>query len=86
MTEEEAKNKWCPFARVGTGYGTGMVAVNRGVSPPSEMEALREMTFCVASKCMARRWNVVAPVNNKGEPLYDAQPTHGRCGLAGGPI
>lgn len=52
LTEEEAKEHWCPFGRVSEyGYGTASplcTAVNRCRDG--------SMTRCMASKCMAWKW------------------------------
>lgn len=49
MTEEEAKTKWCPFARVG-GETSGLGSLNRdGAKGPIEQAR------CIASACMAWR-------------------------------
>jgi hypothetical protein len=59
LTEEEAKTKWCPFARVaGTGVAYAStphaeawpVTVNRGG------QGERDEVCCIASACMAWRW------------------------------
>lgn len=62
MTEDEAKTKWCPFARAAEPqrYGSPdpmvpVAAVNRG------SDALRDPSWspntnCLASACMAWRW------------------------------
>lgn len=54
MTEEEAKGKWCPFARVseiGERGGAYTHAPNRNLSEPREAAS-----WCLASQCMAWRW------------------------------
>ena len=51
LTEEEAREKWCPFAReydIERGIA-GLAGVNR----PTEIGAR-----CIASQCMAWRWTV----------------------------
>jgi len=53
MTEEEAKTKWCPFARVADTGDKGHITVNRHNGAPYYSE-----TFCIASACMAWRWDV----------------------------
>lgn len=61
LTEDQAKEKWCPFARVAGGalmrmdqdgvvsYVTAPVAVNRGGN------GSRDEVCCIASRCMAWR-------------------------------
>ena len=51
MTENEAKAKWCPFARVVT--GPWAVAVNRVVDLKTLKPHLPGTTMCIGSKCMA---------------------------------
>lgn len=73
MTEDDAKTKWCPHARVVTYAADGeplMTATNRvsgGV--------LRAGSDCIASACMSWRWT-----QRSGTPR-----NHGYCGLAGRP-
>lgn len=47
MTEAEAENKWCPFARVSFNDGGGF---NRLIVKADENDAL-----CIGSACMAWR-------------------------------
>ena len=89
-TEEEAKTKWCPAIRF-TGAGTSTdfeFATNRG-------EDYFDRSFhCIASECMAWRWdepawrgedgtfyNTPRPQNYQGKSLEHIQG--GYCGLAG---
>lgn len=46
ITEEEAKTKWCPFARLSEMGGT----YNR-VGPAAGL-------YCIASACMTWRWGI----------------------------
>lgn len=55
MTEEEAKGKWCPFARVGGGPEVWN-HVNRGVLSDGSPGLIRAAT-CVGSACMAWEWS-----------------------------
>ena len=54
-TEDDAKKCWCPFAfqHLGTSHGPGNVAVNRAAG---NINAAREGTYCIASKCMMWRF------------------------------
>jgi len=70
MTEEEAKMKWCPMARVvidAVGYASG----NR-FGGTDEGKELYEKCVCIASDCMM--W-VVEP------NTYENMGEGGRCGL-----
>jgi hypothetical protein len=52
MTEEEAKNKWCPMVRVLSDEGSMVIAtVNRG-------SGLQAGVNCIGSKCMWWVWDV----------------------------
>ena len=69
MTEDEAKTKWCPMARVVVGtISESMAACNRSIQGmPPDLEA---QTRCIASACMMWR-----PIDiGRG----------GYCGLAAG--
>ncbi|MFN3582938.1 hypothetical protein [Phenylobacterium sp.] len=89
MTEDEAKAKWCPFARVATlqttdHYGTVMPAgpvANRWTagSKPTERIAL-----CIGSACMA--WRESRDIATNSETgISRAVVLGGYCGLAGEP-
>ena len=80
MTEEEAKTKWCPFARVEM-YVRGVVGrgCNRIVTDDHDLNEKIQVaingtggTKCIGSACMAWRWRVL------GSDL-------GWCGLGGKP-
>lgn len=61
MTEEEAKTRWCPFARVGSGQ-SGLGSMNRdGMPSPHAPDVVTLGPLCIASACMA--WRDL--------PLYD---------------
>jgi hypothetical protein len=71
IREEEARTRWCPFARNYTFPGTGdptPLTVNRQKRGAPEIGCL-----CVASECMAWRWD---------RPVLGLN--YGHCGLAGG--
>jgi len=91
MTEDEAKTKWCPFART-LGWNTDAprqgddlqfvyASENREVGP---YDKGGEETFkiagrhrCIGSACMAWRWD--------GWEYKNLPPVKGYCGLAGKP-
>lgn len=76
MTEDEAKTKWCPFARVWDGAPPGAAAVNRKNSTPrSKPDA---DCLCIASGCAAWRWA-------KDYHMVATEFQDGHCGLAGSP-
>jgi hypothetical protein len=72
MTEDEAKTKWCPHARVLDGSPPGGAGVNR--------KGPEAGVYCIASGCMAWRWSY-SPETAEGN---DVEP-EGYCGLAGKP-
>lgn len=89
-TEKEAKQLWCPFARV-----MGVNSHNE-VSPPSnrivaegkDYGPLMAGSLCIASQCMAFRWGEPeGEPDNRTPNAFDAQPEkrerRGYCGLAG---
>ncbi len=91
MTEEEAKTKWCPFARVHqrTSFDVGAWETNSNrwaddeAAHPDDMQGTQLGSNCIGSACMAWRWS-------HGFPLPDDPPEissryHGLCGLAGKP-
>lgn len=51
MTEDEAKTKWCPFARVSWNNKSSINRVSGG-----DVVGLPITSMCVASACMAWRW------------------------------
>lgn len=74
MTEEEAKTKWCPFAR-GCGGESG---VNRSYIINPERNA--EEYPCIGSACMA--WRLTGTHDGR---RGEAGAPQGYCGLAGRP-
>lgn len=65
LTEEEAKQRWCPFAHVGFGGRFGGAAFNRfqitGQTAAGQVVDEGELKIpagakCIASACMAWRW------------------------------
>ena len=81
MTENEAREKWCPFARIGFSGRPGSAAVNRIMDVDSEKPALlNNVTPCIASDCMA--WRDDKTANAVARSRMDNED-HGYCGLAG---
>lgn len=55
MTEEEAKTKWCPFARIFPA-GEFYQSTNGADLPSLTADDMRPLSRCIASACMAWRW------------------------------
>lgn len=72
-TEAEAREMWCPYARVE--YGSA--AVNRGAVID------RDELACIASKCMQWRWARGRRTRGKGGD--EEWQERGYCGRAGRP-
>lgn len=66
MSEDEARTRWCPFSRV----------VKMQGDHPTDAEAYGQ-TRCIASNCMAWRWEAVGVLSPNNASGY--------CGLAGKP-
>lgn len=75
MTEEEAKTKWCPFARP-VAWGGG----NRGHVSGADIEDAQ----CIGSACMAWRWTSVG-MQYEHAGHGGRERGNGHCGLAGKP-
>lgn len=91
-TEGEAKTKWCPFARVAEPwqYADTLVkpvpvaAINRGSD--GLMREPGPNCLCIASACMAWRWQPQGSVDNPLQRPGVGQSVKrvlGYCGLAG---
>ena len=52
LTEQEAKERWCPFVRYTSIRGQG---INRWVDD-ADRQVNPEPARCIASQCMAWRW------------------------------
>src|ERR1700761_4286309 len=59
MTEEEAVTKWCPFVRAATNTGNTSWSwlADAGYEPESVRNAARSSNRCIATDCMAWRWD-----------------------------
>lgn len=80
MTEDEAKQKWCPFARCAT--GDGITSFNR---PIGSLQPVTE-NLCIASDCAV--WidgggEVEVVDRAKGHAVTHLDRSTGHCGLAG---
>ena len=83
MTEDEARQRWCPFVRVtvtpNDASWQGNMLTNRGDIPASSAN-----TLCIASDCMAWRWNKNTVSGSLRTPRASGCPEpKGHCGLAG---
>ena len=65
LTEEEAKTKWCPFARYSSKEEGWKRGINRWVGDDSQFNPVPAQ--CIASECMAWRWNNAALSLVEGE-------------------
>ena len=75
LTEEQAKEKFCPVARViKTNGAAELVAGNRD----SEDQPLGN---CIASECMA--WRIAEMATHDVDTGKEIHPERGYCGLAG---
>lgn len=96
-TEEEAKMKWCPFARTVNGVvqkdgvviGNGNAGFNRVWFTDDDGKHRIEngASICVGSACMAWRW-VFSPesakaINEQPKPPAKTCVATGYCGLGG---
>ena len=91
LSEEQAKKKWCPFAREATliqnrsnndAVPVEPVANRWQVKNKGKVENLA--TKCLASSCMA--WREVANTTKKNNlGIDEIHPGGGYCGLAGRP-
>ena len=98
MTEEEAKTKWCPMARVSTliegldynQTAVGGAACNR---PAEGNNMMSDNALCIASDCML--WREKRAFKEFKEPIYNSNgnicgynadtEVIGYCGLGGKP-
>ena len=74
LTEDEARAKWCPFARLPHGLNrVGSASLDDG-------PLISAAVCCIASVCMAWRWNEPWRAQHPDETELD---NRGFCGLAG---
>ena len=85
MTEDEAKERWCPFAMVPTTLTTAEQKLaatgNRGTAMDQPYESAR----CIGSECMAWRWHVQVDSEHSHVKGPTVPKPDGYCGLAGKP-
>ena len=94
MTEEEAKTKWCPYAR-GIAAVIGSDGTQDVLTPPHNRVGIKgtaevrltPMHMCIGSACMAWRWDDWEFFSEGKMKAIEADPSlqEGFCGLAGGP-
>lgn len=96
MTEDKAKTKWCPFARIiggkidaagASSHRDGQTAFNRIVDEAKWSVPVGGA--CIGSACMAWRWRTWKMGDGETYSLMMADapvtPVEGLCGLAGSP-
>lgn len=90
LTEEEAKAKWCPDARVMTlakrsnGDDESLVGLNRVQLADNAKDLNPTSARCLGSKCMA--WRFLDPTRYGADgPLLDKDERRGYCGKVGAP-
>jgi hypothetical protein len=85
MTEEEARNRWCPFAKIALASENGqIVGYNRIEDAIEGSTKLPTASFCIASRCMAWRWGGRGNTERKQQQEFERK-TEGYCGLASKP-
>ena len=95
MTEDEAKTKWCPFARVvlaDPDKESRAIVPHHAAYNMTKLigEDDRSYVPCIASTCMAWRWRTVANpaarhnIYSNPNPEGITSTADGYCGLAGG--
>ena len=83
MTEDEAKERWCPFYRVSAaGVEADVELYDTRKHNPSPSGQLGDGR-CIASDCMAWRWKSLP--EGTSLKLADLDIDEGYCGLAGRP-
>jgi hypothetical protein len=84
MTEQEAKQRWCPFARTVEYTGGGGSQPRNRVADSRDMSVLASTLLgvqCIGSQCMAwRKTKAPAELNTAMVEWRD-----GYCGLGGKP-
>jgi hypothetical protein len=79
ISEEDAKTKWCPFARASNNSDDiSGTTINRNFKGKPDIDCA-----CLASGCMAWRWVDTHIKDDSGNLTVLSGDTHGYCGLAG---
>ena len=77
LTEEQARQTWCPHARATKRFTDGAIAINRDEGRPA--------TRCIASICSQWRMALRPVYGDAGEVIGCEATDKGYCGLAGRP-
>ena len=80
MTEQEAKQKWCPFVRFVTPQDDVEGDYNNRYTSVDMVIRKESPSTCIASDCMAWRWVIMFSID---EQLPNRDEASGYCGLAG---
>ncbi|AWJ88895.1 hypothetical protein Sp245p_03375 [Azospirillum baldaniorum] len=86
MTEEQARSKWCPHARVNTlvtGWDHAETAVGGAACNRSDERTMYEKPNCIASDCMA--WRPGKPLVMSEGFREEERIPRGYCGAFGKP-
>jgi len=75
MTEDEAKTKWRPFARVDTGGGNANNRWARSGGTAAAAAGQAPM-LCIGSACMAWRWQMTGSHRAKIEAIREHRAKH----------
>jgi len=76
MTEDEARNKWCPFSSTGNSIMCGMNRPELGGNYQGQLSTCK----CLASDCACWLWDTLYIEGTATEVLKSAVTT-GQCGL-----
>jgi hypothetical protein len=93
MSEEEARQKWCPYARADMAGQTVVMAMERAPAAVARADGKGYdvvSTRCIGASCMAWRWEVTpgeiaAQATGKLQYTVLSHAPIGFCGLAGQP-
>ncbi len=85
MLEDEAKTKWCPFARVIQFDIDDMPTGNRLYTAATGEMNFDGPALCIGSACMAWRWNLIVKPHHQMQVIIEPDEysdSSGYCGLA----